>query len=174
MNKTRNSLPPQVRKEAITALNQTVIELFDLFACIKQARWNAGRTIFIKLDELASNLMGHIDHAAERATSLGGIADGAFREGVKLPHFKRKKELPSSVNGFSDWIQELADLYGNAGQHVREAIKQLVDVHDFGSAYLLADILRTLDLHLWMLETHLSQQQLKTRTSQCFTHSLSS
>ena len=73
MNKTRNSLPPQVRKEAINALNQTVIELFDLFACIKQAHWNMSGTLFIKLDELARHIMGHNDHAAERATALGAL-----------------------------------------------------------------------------------------------------
>lgn len=174
MNKTRNSLPPPVRKEAITALNQTVAELFDLFMCIKQAHWNMRGATFIKLDELAGNVMGHIDHAAERSTALGGLADGAFRETMRLLRIKKRKEAASVPNGFSDCIQELADLYGTASEHTRQAVKQLMDMQDYGSADLLADILRTLDLHLSLLEMHLNQQQLQTRTNPCFTRSLSS
>jgi DNA-binding ferritin-like protein len=172
MNRTRNSLPPPVRKQAITALYQTVVELFDLFTCIKQAHGNMRGVTFIRLDELASHIMGHIDRVAERATALGGMADDAFREGVRLSHLKKKKETPSSFNGAFDWMQELADLHASVGEHVCQAVKQLIEIQDFGSADLLADILRTLDLHLSILETHLNQQHLKTRSSPCFTRSL--
>jgi len=40
VNETRNTLPPPVRREAIVVLNNTVADLFDLFARIKQAHWN--------------------------------------------------------------------------------------------------------------------------------------
>lgn len=36
MNKTRNTLPPPVRKEVIAVLNNTVADLFDLFARINR------------------------------------------------------------------------------------------------------------------------------------------
>jgi starvation-inducible DNA-binding protein len=165
MNKTRNTLPSPVRKDAISVLNDTVADLFDLFARIKQAHWNVRGTTFIGLhkllDEFAGRTLNHIDLAAERATALGGIVEGTLRESVKHSHLKKKEE-PASVSGMSDWIRELADVHAAAGERVRAAIKKLTDAGDFGTADLLTDILRALDLQLWLLEAHINRQQHAT------------
>lgn len=110
MNKTRNTLPPHIRKQAFATLNSVVAELFDLFARIKQAHWN----------------------------------------------------VPPSISGMSDWIYELADVHAASSEHVRPAIKKLTDAEDFGAADLLTDILRVLDLQLWLLEAHLKHQEPST------------
>jgi starvation-inducible DNA-binding protein len=162
MNKTRNTLPPPIRKEAIAVLNNTVADLFDLFARIKQAHWNVRGTTFIGLhkllDEFGERTLNHIDLAAERATALGGIVEGTLRESVKRSHLKKKEE-PLSISGMSDWIHALADVHAEAGERVRAAIKKLTEAEDFGTADLLTDILRTLDLQLWLLEAHINQHQ---------------
>ena len=162
VNKTRNTLPPAIRKEAIVLLNNTVAELFDLFARIKQAHWNVRGTTFIGLhkllDEFAERTLKHIDLAAERATALGGIVEGSLRESAKHSHLKKKEE-PLSISGMSDWIHELADVHAAVGAHVRAAIKKLTDAEDFGTADLLTDVLRALDLQLWLLEAHINRQQ---------------
>src|ERR1700749_4476961 len=102
MNKTRNTLPPQVRKKAISVLNETVAELFDLFARIKQAHWNVRGTTFIGLHKLlgeyAERILGHIDVAAERATALGGVVEGSLRESAKHSRLKKQEE-PASISG---------------------------------------------------------------------------
>src|SRR5277367_972444 len=142
MNKTRNTLPPQVRKEAIGILNDAVAELFDLFARIKQAHWNVRGTTFIGLhkllDEFADRIIGHIDLAAERATALGGVVEGTLRESVKHSHLKKLEE-PASVSGIHDWIVELADVHAASGQNTRLAIKKMTEAEDFGTADLLTD-----------------------------------
>ncbi len=162
MNKTRNTLPPPIRKEAISTLNNTVADLFDLFARIKQAHWNVRGTTFIGLhkllDEFGERILTHIDLAAERATALGGIVEGTLRESVKHSHLK-KRDQPLSISGMSDWIHELADYHAEAGERVRKGIKRTTDAEDFGTADLLTDILRALDLQLWLLEAHINQQQ---------------
>lgn len=162
VNKTRNTLPPPARREAIVVLNDTVADLFDLFARTKQAHWNVRGTMFIGLhkllDEFASRTLNHIDLAAERATALGGIVEGTLRESVKHSHLKKREE-PSSISGMSDWIHALADSHADAGKRVRMAIKKLTGAEDFGTADLLTDILRTLDLQLWLLEAHINRQQ---------------
>lgn len=162
MNKTRNTLSPSVRKEAITLLNTTVAGLFDLFARLKQAHWNVRGTSFIGLhkwlDEFAERTLKHIDLAAERATALGGIVEGTLRESVKHSRLNKKEE-PSSISGMSDWIHTLADVHAEAGKRVRMAIKKLTDAEDFGTADLLTDVLRALDLQLWLLEAHINRQQ---------------
>jgi len=165
MNKTRNTLPPHIRKEAIVALNNTVADLFDLFARIKQAHWNVRGTTFIGLhkllDEFAARTLNHIDLAAERATALGGIVEGTLRESVKHSHLTKKEE-PTSISGMSDWIHELADVHAAVGERVRMAVKKLTASEDFGSADLLTDVLRTLDLQLWLLEAHINRQPSAT------------
>jgi len=162
MNKTRNTLPSRIRKEAIAVLNHTVADLFDLFARIKQAHWNVRGTTFIGLhkllDEFAERTLTHIDVAAERATALGGIVEGTLRESAAHSRLKKKEE-PKSISGMSDWIHELADIHAAAGESVRTAIKKITDAEDFGTADLLTDILRVLDLQLWLLEAHINQQK---------------
>ncbi|HSY75144.1 MAG TPA: DNA starvation/stationary phase protection protein Dps [Dongiaceae bacterium] len=164
MNKTRNTLPPPVRKEAITVLNVTVADLFDLFARIKQAHWNVRGTTFIGLhkllDEFAARILNHIDLAAERATALGGVVEGTLRETVRHSQLKKKEE-PLSISGMHDWICELADVHAESGKYVRAAIKKMTDAEDFGTADLLTDVLRALDLQLWLLEAHINLQQTK-------------
>ena len=59
----------------------------------------------------------------------------------------------------SDWIHALADVHAEAGERVRKAIKKLTNAEDFGTADLLTDVLRTLDLQLWLLEAHINRQQ---------------
>lgn len=160
MNKTRNTLPPQVRKEAIGLLNNSVAELFDLFARIKQAHWNVRGTSFIGLhkllDEFADRILEHIDLTAERATALGGVVEGSLRESVKNSHLKKTEE-PASISGMRDWIMELADVHAAAATQTRASIKKLSDAEDFGSADLLTGVLRALDLQLWLLEAHINQ-----------------
>ena len=162
MNKTRNTLSPAVRKAAIHTLNDSVAELFDLFARIKQAHWNVRGTTFIGLhkllDEFAVRILGHIDLAAERATALGGVVEGTLRESVKHSRLKKKEE-PSSISGMRDWISELADVHAAVGEHTRKAVEKITDAGDFGTADLLTDVLRALDLQLWLLEAHLNQHK---------------
>lgn len=162
MNQTRNTLPPQVRKEAVAVLNRTVADLFDLFARIKQAHWNVRGTAFIGLhkllDEFAERTLNHIDLAAERATALGGVVEGTLRESAAHSRLKKKEE-PASISGMSDWIHELAEVHAEAGDNVRKAIKKITDADDFGTADLLTDVLRALDLQLWLLEAHINQQK---------------
>jgi starvation-inducible DNA-binding protein len=162
MNKTRNTLSPQIRKEAIGVLNDAVAELFDLFARIKQAHWNVRGTTFIGLhkllDEFAARIMEHIDLAAERATALGGVVHGSLRESAKQSHLKKTEE-PPSISGMSDWINELADVHASSSTDIRAAIKKMTDAEDFGTADLLTDILRALDLQLWLLEAHINRHE---------------
>jgi len=162
MHQTRNTLSPHIRKEAITVLNYVVADLFDLFARIKQAHWNVRGTTFIGLhkllDEFAASTLKHIDLAAERATALGGIVEGTLRDSAKNSRLKSKEE-PASVSGMSDWIHELADVHAAVGESVRKAVKKTTDCEDFGTADLLTDVLRTLDLQLWLLEAHINQHK---------------
>ena len=157
MNATRNTLPASARKKAVQLLNNTVADLFDLYARTKQAHWNLrGQSFFALhklLDEFAATVQEHIDAAAERATALGGIVEGTLRDTVKRSRLKKKEE-PASKSGQRDWIRELADVHAACGDHIHSAIKKITDEDDFGTADLLTDVLRDLDKQLWILEAH--------------------
>jgi starvation-inducible DNA-binding protein len=165
MNKTRNTFRPHIRKEGITILNNnTVADLFDLFARTKQAHWNVRGTTFIGLhkllDEFSERILTHVDVAPERATALRGVVEGTLRESMKHSRLDKKEE-PSSISGMADWIHALADFHAEAADWVRPGIKQTTDVEDFGTADLFTDILRALDLQFWLLEAHINRQQTK-------------
>jgi starvation-inducible DNA-binding protein len=159
VNATRNTLPLATRKSAVSLLNDTVAELLDLFARVKQAHWNLRGPSFIGLhkllDEFATRIVGDIDRVAERATALGGLVEGTLRDAVKQSRLKPKEE-PGSRSDQSDWINELADAHAASGTHVRKAIKQLTVAEDFGTADLLTDVLNHLEKQLWLLEAHLT------------------
>lgn len=161
MNQTRNTLPLHVRKETIAILNGAVADLFDLFARIKQAHWNVRGTAFIGLhkllDEFAEHILKHIDLAAERATALGGVVEGTLRESAAHSRLKKKEE-PKSISGMSDWIHELADVHAAAGENVRKAIRKS-RMPIISARLICSQILRALDLQLWLLEAHINQQK---------------
>jgi starvation-inducible DNA-binding protein len=183
MNATRNTLSQATRKKAVQVLNNTVADLFDLYARIKQAHWNLrGQSFFALhklLDEFAATTQKHIDLAAERATALGGIVEGTLRDTVKHSRLKKKEE-PASKSGQRDWIHELAGVHAACGEHVRSAIKKVTDEEDFGTADLLTDVLRDLDKQLWILEAHLERNDASSNAtttnhrSLCYTRSHSS
>ncbi|MEI9864375.1 MAG: hypothetical protein WDN00_07420 [Limisphaerales bacterium] len=72
----------------------------------------------------------------------------------------------------SDWINALADFHAEAGERVRKGIKKITDAEDFGTADLLTDILRVLDLQLWLLERISTSTKLNPSIA-CSTHLLS-
>jgi starvation-inducible DNA-binding protein len=161
MNNSRNAPPPSVHKEAMAALNYTVPDWF-LFARIQQAHWNVRGTTLIGLnkllEEFADRTMNRIHLASGRATVLGGMVKCTLRESVKHLHVKKKADA-SSVRGMSDWIHTLADVYAEAGEHVRKAIKKMPGAEDFRTADLLTDTLQSLDLQFCLLEAHINRQQ---------------
>ena len=150
---THNSLPLKVRENSIALLNQVLADLTDLHSQTKQAHWNIKGMSFIALHELfdtfAAALTAHIDTVAERATALGGIANGTVRmvsEVSKLPEFP-------SVHEGKAIVTALAEHYGLAGASVRAAIDAAAD--DADTVDVFTEVSRDLDKQLWFLESHL-------------------
>lgn len=154
MNKIRERPPLRAHYQVVATLNRIAGELFNLFSNIKRAHWNTPGLNFIRLDELADQIMGHIDRIAERTAALGGLPEAATNNRARFAYFRFAPPI-AMLNGTSGWLQDLADLHAAVSDHVRHAVQQLIAVEDFSSADLLADILRTLNLHLSLLEGQL-------------------
>lgn len=156
--RTRIDLAPDVRGEMIELLNQRLADTFDLYSQTKQAHWNVKGPQFFSLhelfDKLAAELEGYADLIAERATALGGLAQGTVRLSAANSQLA---ELPLDVTGSMPTVEALAERYAALGASTRQAIETANDQGDLDTADLFTEVSRGLDKALWFLEAHLQE-----------------
>lgn len=155
---TRINLAPDVRGEIIALLNQQLADTFDLYSQTKQAHWNVKGAQFYPLhelfDKLAEELEGYVDLIAERATALGGAAQGTVRLSAANSQLA---EFPLDVTGSMPTVEVLAERYAALGASTRQAIETANDHDDLTTADLFTEVSRGLDKALWFLEAHLQK-----------------
>lgn len=153
---TRNDLPNDNRRDLIALLNQHLADTQDLYTQTKYAHWNVKGPSFIALhklfDELAAVLAEAVDDIAERATALGGIAQGTTRQAANS---SRLPEFPADTFKDMAVVEALAVRYADLAKSTREAIDKADELADKDSADLFTEISRELDKSLWFLESHI-------------------
>lgn len=153
---TRIDIPQEKRTALIALCNQQLADTFDLHGQVKQAHWNVKGPTFIALhelfDKLAEELEGYIDDVAERATALGGVAEGTARVAAAR---SRLPEYPLAITSGADHVGALADRYAALAKSARAAIDASANLGDAATADLFTEIVRGLDKSLWFLEAHL-------------------
>jgi starvation-inducible DNA-binding protein len=153
---TRHDLPADNRRDLIALLNAHVADLADLRSQTKYAHWNVKGPTFIALhelfDDLADKLDGLTDTAAERATTLGGVALGTVRQAAAA---SRLPEFPSQTFAGLSVVEALAVRVADVGKSAREAIDKADTLGDAASADLFTAATRELDQALYFLEAHL-------------------
>lgn len=158
MVKTSHDLPQDKRSEMVQLLNQQLADTFDLFTQTKQAHWNVKGPQFFQLhelyDQLAAELLAHVDLIAERATALGGAATGTARMAAGAT---RLEEFPADPVGSLESVRLLVDRYAATAQSTREGIDQAEEAEDMVTADLLTQVAHDLDKSLWFLEAHLQE-----------------
>ncbi len=162
MFQTRNDLSHEVRHKMIEILNRQLAETFDLYSQTKHAHWNVKGTDFYQLhelfDELAEDVFKFIDLIAERATALGGFAQGTLRMAAAnsaLPEYPRE-----TFEG-RQHVDALIERFSKYAASSRKAIDTAQDEDDMGSADLFTDIVRAIDKDLWFLEAHIQSATQK-------------
>ena len=153
---TSIDLNAKTRKPMIDLINQQLADTFDLFSQTKQAHWNVKGPHFGQLhklfDELAEGLEDHIDMIAERATALGGVANGTARMAAnasRLPEYRL-----GAAEGL-EHVRALVERYAEVAKSTRSAIDEADEAGDAGTADMFTDVSRDLDKWLWFLEAHL-------------------
>jgi starvation-inducible DNA-binding protein len=153
---TRIDIPAEKRASVIALLNQQLADSFDLFSQIKQAHWNVKGPHFIALhelfDKLAEEVEDSIDEIAERATALGGLAQGTARQAASA---SRLPEYPATLATGRDHVGALSDRFAALVKTTRAAIDASAALGDAGTSDLFTGIVRELDKALWFLEAHL-------------------
>lgn len=151
--RTSVSLPETQRAPLTMLLNQHLGTLLTLYSQTKQAHWNVKGKDFIQLhelfDDIATNVLEHLDNVAERAVQLGGVAVKVATQDGKLPAYPLE-----AIEGQAH-LEALAERYGIYANFARASIDQANHLNDANTADLFTEISRVMDKHLWFLEAHL-------------------
>lgn len=154
--KKRINIPTETCVSMVNLLNQQLADTFDIYSQIKQAHWNVKGMNFMSLhvlfDDLASNFDRYADDIAERATALGGLAQGTARIAAANSQIE---ELPSTMIDDKEFVVAMADRFAAYGASSRAAINQAEDAHDAVTADLFTEITRGVDKSLYFLESHI-------------------
>jgi starvation-inducible DNA-binding protein len=160
MFSTRNDLSREAREEVVELLNQQLADTFDLYSQTKQAHWNVKGALFFQLhelfDKLATELAGYTDMIAERATTLGGLAQGTVRMSAANSQLA---ECELDVTDSLPTVEALAERYAALARSTRQAIESADGLDDADTADLFTEVSRGLDKALWFLEAHLQTQK---------------
>jgi starvation-inducible DNA-binding protein len=156
INKTRNNLPENNRREIVDLLNQNLADILDLSLQAKQAHWNVKGPHFIGLHELfdtvAEDLAEFADGIAERAVQLGGIALGTIQiisKASSLPAY------PLDLRTGSDHAEALSKALAKFSAAARLGIDAADSAGDAVTADLFTEVSRGTDKLLWMVDAHL-------------------
>lgn len=153
---TRIDIPEASREKIVELLNARLADTFDLYSHLKQAHWNVKGSDFIQLhelyDEIAADVLEHIDEIAERATALGGLALGTVRLAATATTLD---EYPLDAVAGMDTVEAIADRLAAYAASVRAAIETALELDDQDTADLFIEVSRALDKHLWFVEAHL-------------------
>jgi starvation-inducible DNA-binding protein len=155
-NVSHLSLPDSKREHLINDLNTLLATTIDLEFQVKQAHWNTkGPQFFARhelFDKLAEPLRETADEIAERASTLGGYAQGTVRLtslGSVLPEYDL-----TARNG-KEHIQTLSARYGTFTDELRRFVKRANQLDDPVTADLYVETLRKAELGMWFLQNHL-------------------
>jgi starvation-inducible DNA-binding protein len=158
LHATLIGLPPEIRVDVITLLNQTLAYTVDLRSQVKQACWNVKGKDFFPLHTvfttIATALDGYADLMAERIAILGGVVMGTARMAALLSQLP---EYGSTLVAGNDHVVALVERFALYATVIRGSITQTADVEDAGSAAVYTDISRGVDKQLWVLESHLQR-----------------
>jgi starvation-inducible DNA-binding protein len=156
MYATRNDLGLAIRTKAVKLLNARLADAIDLGTQAKYAHWNVRGPNFIALhelfDKLAEVIEDQIDTLAERATALGGTADGTLAQVARASSLRA---YPLNLGDGLAHLVALATALAQYGAGVRAGIQAAARLGDADTSDLFTGISREADKYLWLLEAHL-------------------
>lgn len=150
------NIPEEARHQVIDILNARLADTIDLKTQAKQAHWNVKGIQFLQLHELFDQIAEHLDAAAdliaERATALGGVANGTARQAAKVSSIP---EYDLKVVSGPEHVRALSQRLASVVNASRDAIDRTTDLGDAATADVFTEIVRQGDKDLWFLEAHL-------------------
>lgn len=154
--RTGVNIPEESRHHVVGMLNRTLADTTDLMAQAKVAHWNVKGMNFYQLhllfDEIAETLNEHVDVVAERATALGGEANGTVRSAASK---SRIPEMPPDATTGPEYVAAMVERVGTHANNLRRAIYAAGEYDDEDTADMYTELSREVDEQLYFLEAHL-------------------
>jgi len=152
-----SGLDDQARHKVIDLLNARLADMVALTMAVKQAHWNLKGPGYIGvhelLDDVADRLREGADLMAERATILGGQAQGT----VEVASEKTEMAAyPTDMEYIEDHIAALKERFLSVGASVRAAIEATADAGDAGTEDLFTEVSRMIDKDAWFIGANLT------------------
>jgi starvation-inducible DNA-binding protein len=155
MYRTANTLPEQIRSRSVALLNRHLAAAIDLHAQVKQAHWNVRGPNFIAIhqlfDKVADVVEEYSDKIAERAGTLGGIAEETVQTATE------RSFLEPDRLGVADAAAHTAavtEVLASFGESARNAIDESDSFGDIDTSDLFTEVSRGIDYQLWLVESH--------------------
>ena len=159
LHETRIDIPEDARLKLVDLLNRQLADTTDLFTQAKYAHWNVKGSDFIQLhllfDEIAGHVLGFADLIAERATTLGGTANGTVRQAATTSTLP---EYPTAAVDGMEAVQAVANRAAEYAASTRRAMEESEDLGDISTNDLFTEVSRQIDKDLWFLEAHLQSK----------------
>ena len=158
MYKSPTPLSEKARTALAASLNQRLADGLDLHGQIKVAHWNIKGPHFAALHPLfetfAVSLANHNDAIAERAVTLGALAQGTARHVAKA---SRLTDYPQETTRDLEHVELLADRIESYLEGLRETRDLGEKEDDVDTVDLLTGIITEFEKHAWFLRASLEK-----------------
>ena len=155
-------LDADVRRQMCENLNQVLADTITLAHMYKKHHWQVSGHTFYQLhllfDKHYEEQSALVDSIAERIQLLGGVATGMPAAVAKLA---KVETPPDGVEEVPVQISRLLEAHELINNEVRDYAGKADDAGDDGTNDLLvSQVLRTNELQVWFIATHLAPEPL--------------
>lgn len=155
-------LEPQVRKQMVDGLNQVLADTITLASLYKKHHWQVSGHTFYQLhllfDKHYEEQDALVDSIAERISLLGGVATGMPSAVARISKIENP---PDGVEEVPTQISRLLEAHELIINEARELANKASDLGDDGTNDLLiSDVVRTNELQVWFVASHLVDEPL--------------
>jgi starvation-inducible DNA-binding protein len=145
-------IQPEDRDRLAEDLQQAVVDLTSLSLDGKQAHWHVTGEHFMsvhqQLDRIVEDTRRWIDQVAERAVTLGMTVDGRAET---VSRSATASSLPTGWIRDRDAVELMSDRIEAVVARLRRWLEAIGGV-DLATQDLVLDVVRGLEMHLWMLQ----------------------
>jgi starvation-inducible DNA-binding protein len=158
MYKSPSPLPEATRQRLVETLNARLADGLDLWTQVKVAHWNVKGPHFAALHPLfetfATSLANFNDAVAERAVTLGGLAQGTVRHAART---SKLSEYPQQTTHDLEHVRLLSERFEAYVAALRESRTLAEKEADTDTVDLLTQIVTEFETNAWFLRASLEQ-----------------
>lgn len=154
-------LDEQVTRQVIVALNAHLASLYVLHHQYHKHQWVVEGPQFRELEQLFSMHAEQVEAAAvdvgERVNALGGVPAATMRKQLEESYLE---EEPDGILEIRDMLHRDVDFERTIATHLREDIRTVTELGDWGSEDLLKTVLQATEKRASFVQKHLERESL--------------